>query len=106
MAKYLDRNGVELRVGQRVRFNANTHYVNTREGTGVVRVFSPYHYVEIDSDEPIPMGSPSKPTQNIGIPTNYNHQRKAMVAEHVLYLDGFPADSAWVEVIARRGRKR
>lgn len=68
---FVDKNGKTLTPGVRVKFNVATHYVNTREGTGVVTGFTDYGTVLIESDEPIGMGDPVKYTTKIGVNAKY-----------------------------------
>lgn len=108
---YLDRRGVVIAPGQRVRFRVGTGYLNATEGTGTVRGVSDYHQIEIVSDVPITTHStrwsePAHTSKVVSVGTQFDHKRRAMIAETTGRPGSGPVVETWVEVMPSRTRKR
>ena len=98
----LDRNGVELHPGDRVRFTDAAYYINLTSGTGTVRSLDDFGGIYIDTDEPMRKygrdGAALEPTRSWYFCCAFDYAKRARVALRSL---GDPYEhgqmSVWVE---------
>jgi len=104
MSVVYDRNGVEIKPGDKVRVKWPYYFINIRVDEGVVRRVDEHHGVTIDTDKPVPHfnreGFVVHDEPWTYFPAEYDYQRRVWVAYGLV---GDPHEHGqqeiWIEVI-------